>query len=275
MPSKLSLLFDMTTAPGNLSDASPHTAGWSEVIFQNIGDFSQTGHIQTLAMFRAGVLPQQAKIIGYRDYSFTIVQGKIVTGGTRSGVLDYTGSNLWQTDVPQMSLLLRARSNGKANTRKFSIRCIPDVQVTGGEYQPTNPFKNALASYVADLSSGFWCFAGARLTDAPLRIVSIVGQTITFTGVAIGGVPGQWVRLLKVKDLAGKSLTGSYLITGGGAQTFIVSGLNNPNGVGRSGLARIDNIDLLTINSVDVSRVSQRKVGSPFERYRGRRSKRR
>ena len=273
MPSRLTFLFQLTTEPVSAQFARPHTAGWSESIWR-IGESTSVETIQQLAYARAAALPQQGAIIGYRQQVYTVDGNKLVPGGARTGNLNAPGRPTQECDQPQVALEIKLSSEGKANIGKMVLRGIPDNQATGGEYRPQAAFDLVITRWINFLRQTQSQFLGRDLTQPNQRVVSIAAGVLT-TGAALGAAAGDYVRLLRVRDTFGRPVTGVYRVTAVAGFAYTLQGLDPAVVVAGVGSARKDLLQLFPISGGETGRIRVKKVGRPFESYRGRASKRR
>jgi len=275
MPTRVSLLFQMTTTPANRQVSRPHTAGWSESFWQPVDLPSNDGIIGILARARQAILPEAGAIIGFRLGRYILDGNRLKPTGTATGKFNLPGQYAFPSDQPQASLQCSATAAGAPNTSRFSIRGIPDGMILGGEYDPGDNFSRALRIYLDTLVNDGWNFLARDITVVSSRVVTIVGNVLT-TEVNLGAGINTYVRLLRVYDVNGNPVKGTFRVSSpGGNSPYTLVGLPAGVEVQGSGSARLDRLALRPIAAVEVSRAVVRKVGSPFERYRGRASKKR
>jgi len=274
MPFQSTIIFQMSTAPTDRAAATVHTGGWSETFWSGSPFDATSVFFQALLTARAAMLPKQASIVGYRFANFDFVGNKIYPLGSTTGRLQKAGNAGFETDIPQMALMLSGAASGAPNQSRFALKCIPDGQVLQGEYQPTTAFRAHVSNYALTVVNGAWRFIGRDLSQPSQRVQSIVGQVVTLSGL-IGAVVGtDYMRLNRVHDTLGNPVTGTYrIVAHDGAGVYTVQGMPNVT-VLNSGSARVDKITTYQYASVVPSRIVTRKVGRPSEAYRGRASKR-
>lgn len=273
MPSRLTFLFQLTTEPLSAQFARPHTAGWSESLWR-LDQSTSVETITQLAYARAVALPTQGSIIGYRQQVYTLDGNKLVPGGARTGNLNAPGRPTQECDQPQVALEIKLASAGKANIGKMVLRGIPDNQASNGEYRPQAAFDLVISRWIALLTQTQCQFLGRDLTMATQRVVSITGGVLT-TGASLGAAVGDYVRLLRVRDTFGRPVTGVFRVTAVAGFAYTLAGLDPDIVVNAVGSARKDLLALFPITSGETGRIRVKKVGRPFEGYRGRASKRR
>ena len=153
------------------------------------------------------------------------------------------------------------------------MRGIPDSQVSFGEYQPTQAYANALDNFFHAITAGGFAFVGRDLTKATVKVIKIANGVMTVSDVTQLD-SGLYCRLLKVKDVNGKLVSGRWIqgTVNVGDNTVVLLGFNPAINVGMSGSARTEVIQVYTISASEFSRIGVRRW-RPFEKYRGRRSK--
>jgi hypothetical protein len=274
MALRIELVFALTTNPVDRESASPHSGGWTESIWYNNAFNSVVlGYIATLAQKRAALLPLTAEIIGYRIQEFTASVNRLIPGGSSSGAFRYPGNASFPGDLPQVSLQLKGSAVGTSNSRRWSLRGMPDSMMTGGEYQPTAPYKGLMTQYLNYISNNNWQFPARDLTQPNMRVLTIANGVLTVDAVQ-NIVVGGYVRLHRVKDTAGKKVVGVYRVLAIVGTALTLLGMPTTTAVMNSGTCRNDLLVFPTIGPSVPQRAVIKKVGRPFESYRGRASKR-
>lgn len=274
MPTRMTLIFALTTDPDDRGSASPHSAGWTESFWREGTTTTDDQRIRDLAQARARLLPLEASIIGFRLGFYTLSGNKILPSGTSTGKFQYAGVSGAHTDLPQVALEMSGKTSGGANSSRFTMRGMPDEIMVNGEYQPGTGFKGSVTRFITKLTGDAWQFLGRDIAQPAGRVLSIAAGIMTLDA-DIGVAAGDYVRLLRVFDEDEKSIQGAYRVTAvAGGTTLTLAGFDPAVVVANSGLARKDLVKLFPFTTVQPSRAVVRKVGRPFESYRGRRSKR-
>jgi len=270
---RFSFLFQLTTAPNNREVSISHTGGWSEQhVWPGVLPINHERVIE-LASRRAALLPSAAQLVGIRKATFTTSGNKIVPGGSQTSNFRRPGGT-WVTDLPQVSLSLSCIGEGGGNTSRQVLRCVPDAFMVKGEYEPSSAFTTALGRYTQALVDHNWGFMGRDLSS-PKQAVFFVDNNTIKTTASLGGGVDSYVRLLNVRDSnTQQPLDGIFRITGIAGTVYTVEGLPAGAEAHNSGFARLDGIVLVNIGEVLVGRACVRKIGRPFESYRGRASRR-
>lgn len=283
---KLVTLFNMGTAVSSPSAPVRRSAGWSESVYGNFASSSLvyaeaarqgtvwggTSGFNGLWLSRAALLPLGAAIVGYRIQQVDIPNAPIQTGS-----LSYPGSAGILADIPQMAMLCTAKGVGVNNIRRFTIRAIPDGQVTEGEYKPTSDFQLSMGQYLSTLNN--WAFRAKQQAVTKLRIISIQPNGDMLTELAPPFALGQMVRVTRSRDSGGNLRGGRFRVSAtiptGDAQTRMVGwtyGLTTGGSVTADQQYIYPAFDGTT---TAIGRIVTRRVGRPFIGFRGRRSKRR
>lgn len=270
---RYTMLFDFTTNPVNRQDASAHSGGWSESVWGNPTS-DPAFYLRRLAERRGGLLADSCSIIGWRYENFDISGNRLLPQGASSGRFLYPGSQA-SINMPQDALMCSGSTGTGPNTSRFTLRGLPDTIVVNGEYSPTNGFRLNLDEYFTELRFQ-WGFIGRVRTNATARVLSINPATgVVELDANVGGGNGDFLRLLRVRGALGAPIQGAFRIqaVAGGNYTcpeLVGTDLDTP-----SGLARLDQVAFFRYSSVVRQRTAVRKVGRPFEQYRGRASRRR
>lgn len=273
MATRVSLVFQYASSPRAGTTARIHTGGWTESLWSINPVPSNHPDIATWATARARLLPATASIVGFRIANFTIVQNKFKPTGTSTGKIVKPGNPNYDCDIPQMALEIGCTSSEGPNVSRIALRGIPDSCVYGGELNADVGWLGNLTRYLGELENRGWKFTGRDLAQPSFNIISVAGNVVTLNG-ALGAVPNtSYVRFLNAKNEAGETVTGAYLVTAVAGNTVTIAGYSGGNFTVPSGKMRIDMVRLFDITEADYTRVVVRKVGRPFESYRGRQSK--
>lgn len=274
MPNKVSIIFNLATAPTDLAQANVHTGGWSETFWTDLDGDALLARLAVLAGRRALLLGASASITGYRIQQYTIARNILIAGGSSAGGLRLPGFSAAVTDMPQVALEYKCSAAGKNNSSRKTLRGIIDSQIVGGEYQPTTVYRGAVTRFFTELTSGVWSFPGRDLSNPSMRILGITNLGVITVDGVVGIALGDYVRLLRVRDNTGFPVEGSFEVTAATLTTITVRDWKGAT-VGASGRLRKDNVVMCTISAASPTRSVVRKIGRPTEGYRGRRSKRR
>lgn len=230
--------------------------------------------VPRLASARARLLPANGSIIGFRIANYTIIGNRLKPTGSSTGKFQYSGVPRSEVDLPQVAVEMSGAAVGAANQSRFSLRGVPDSVMTNGEYQPDSEYKRSMTLFCNTLVNDEWGFIGRDLTLPSANVLNVVAGVVTLDG-ALGLAVGDFLRFHRVKDDDGKPIQGAYRVTASanGGLTLTVANLAQTV-TEANGTARWDKIALYDFKTVQPSRAVVRKVGRPFETYRGRRSKR-
>lgn len=269
MAFKCTMLLQLATNVGDQTAPNRRLAGWSESFYDTSSSFPpiQTDFLE-LCRRRAAMLPRGASIVGQRYQQVNPV------APSQTGSTYYPGSDLWAADTPDMTLLCRCPSRSTRNIRPMYLRGIPDVMVKEGEYSPTAPFTAALNAFFARLSG--YSFRGRDLaqTAYPANSIKTTGEYIL--QVANPFVNHDQVRVSRAKQKStGLFVGGVFQVSVNFNQPDLL--LNWPYGDCTGGTIRkiATVFSFIAQDRIAISRIVRKKVGRPFDQYRGRASNRR
>lgn len=274
MPGRVSLLFSVTTQAENAGVAVPHSGGWSESHWVNTPANVTIADIRALAQPRANLLSSLASITGYRIQSFSIVGNKLIPEGSRSGRILIPGGSQAGLNMPQDALSIFMTASGAVNVSRQSLRGMPDDYIVNGEFTPNTGYLSRVRTYMNALVNQGWKFVGRDRTVPNARVLAIAAGVVTLAGPVGGVANNSFLRLNRVFDQNGLPVKGTFLITAIAGNLYTVNGLGTTVVNVPSGTARIDQIAVFQYGSGEIGRTQVRKIGRPFEQYRGRASRR-
>lgn len=269
---KYTHLLAVTTNPGDRAAASPHSGGWSESHFGTPSDNFLT-FLTNSAVKRANLLPAQASIIGWRYETFDLTGRRLTPLGAVSGRFQFPGISSQGLNLPQDALMISATASGNPNATRFNLRALPDGVTLNGEYQPTGVFTTDLNDFLQYLKARNYGFIGRNKTSPSSNVITIQAGVIQLNA-NIGGVTGDYIRLNRVFTANGTPVKGSYRIDSVAGANYTVIGLGATAVTQPSGSARLDTLSFFNYGTLTPNRAVSRKIGRPFEQYRGRASKR-
>lgn len=269
---KYTHLMAVTTGPTDRAAASPHSGGWSESHWGTPSDNFLT-FLQNSAVKRANLLPSLCSVIGWRYETFDLTGRVLRPLGAVSGRFQYPGISSQGLNLPQDALMISATAAGNPNATRFNLRALPDGVTVNGEYQPTPVFTTDLLDFLQYLKTRNYGFIGRNKTGSSAQVVSITGAVVVLNG-PVGGVQGDYLRLNRVFTSNGTPVKGSFRIDTIGGNTYTLSTAPGLNVTAPSGTARLDTLSFFNYGNLTPNRAVSRKVGRPFEQYRGRASKR-
>lgn len=293
MAIKVVMIFQQTTLfnPGTLVTpviapainyaGRQHLGGWSELVFWPTNSVKDcidaltkgANGLQGLLPARSGVLNGGASIVGVKLY-----QGGAGKGQTLA--VAYPGNPIFPSDIPQMALLCKCGGQTTAAVRHWTLRGIPDSQVSQGEFAPGTLFITFLQVYFQSLANFAFQAIDTTLTKTvKINSITSAGNLKTATLANPFGVPSI-VQISRTIDSDGvlQSLKSSISApTAPGFQFLIDDWAGSGIGATTKGTAVQNTLGVFMFNPATASaaRIITRRVGRPFEQYRGRRSKRR
>lgn len=268
---KCSLVLSVVTTPTQAQVSSPHAGGWSEQFWRN-GDALTLQQAQLIAQARANMLPRQCQVIGMRQQLYQIVGNILRPGGSAIYTIVRPGASNWNVDVPQACLNLVLTAAGSANKGRYTLRGLPDDVVENGEFAPDNAFTLRLTQWRQLLASNGIGFIARDLAAVTTDVLGSATVNVVVRSTA-GLAANDYVRFLKVHNLAGESVEGSFQVGAivDGTQFTTIPALAET--LAQGGKVRKDLLVFLATSEVGVGRVGVRKIGRPSSGYRGRRSR--
>lgn len=273
---KATTVFQASTAPEDTRFGVIHTGGWTESFWSQSDPTTLLAAAWTqIQQARALMMPSTASIIGYRVSKYDMAGNRLSPQGSNAGTLTLPGRAGEQTDIPQMALqwLLSTATPNKAI---HTLRCIPDAYVAGGEFKPSPAYLGFTTQYRNLVVGSGFGFCGRDLGQMSARVL----RTNTDGGLELDAIPGtgivagDWIRFHRCFDSLGVPVIGAYNVRTVIGNTLTLN--NFARSIAKpSGTVRRDLIIFAAYTRSNIKRIVSRKVGSPFERYRGRASKRR
>lgn len=281
MAIKTVILFQEVTTPGADADrvgyvGRAHIAGWSEMVYwyrdDDVGNLIaelKTGTSPGIGLLpaRAGLLSPNQTIVGVRLYKGGAGRGQLVSA-------QYPGNWGGTKDIPQLALSIRGGSVNYGVSRLATLRGIPDDQVSNGEFSPSLQFANRLGNYFRSLSQ--WGFRALKPTIVRYKIA-----TISSAGLVTLDLPNVFatenkVRVLGAMDAYGRKRSFDGFVSSVGPLPNQFSLASWTLGERTKGVVFIPDYDTFPLDRVlsVANRITTRRVGRPFEQYRGRRSRR-
>jgi hypothetical protein len=280
MSIKCVVIFQQVTEPGHSFPSvglvgRSHIGGWSESYWWPTDDLSQaTAALKGGGSFGPGLLPKRANLLAS---ACSILGVRFYAGGAGKGIfksMNYPGQYAL-SDIPQMALLAYMSLQGTSAVRRLVLRGVPDSMVDSGEFAPLSGYVQELLNFAVALSY-FGGLGADTVTAYPVFGVSAAGL-VTLNAVANPFAVASTVTFRNVLNEAGKRSGGSYVVSTIGplSNQFTVAGWEK--GLTTGGDVRIPTVSVHAMvgGSFTVSRILTRKVGRPFEQYRGRQSSRR
>jgi hypothetical protein len=275
---KCTMLMQLRTNVDQPNSPISRIGGWSESWYDTNTAISavRPPFIQ-LCQKRAALLPAGAAVVGQRYQQVDPVGASSSTSFSFPGNARFTtSSDVLAADMPQNALLCAVIGASVKNTRRFTLRGLPDAVVVGGEYNPGNSaFSTALQAFFNELDL-YW-FPGRDLSAPtyPLLTIDSLGNFASEQATLF--VVNQMVRVLRTKDADGRLRGGRFQVEtmNPGGYTGKLAGWTF--GACKGGKLRADSMIWAQVRPANISigRQVTRKVGRPFTQYRGRRSAKR
>jgi len=270
---RLTNIMQVTTTPTDLARARQHTGGWSESFWTSLNPSAYNPLWLIQQNKRANLLPGSAAIVGFRTQIYTISGNKLLPGGASSGRQGLPGQPSLGTDLPQVALMFNCASVTSPNNTRMILRGMPDTIMSGGEYQPTPTFAGLVTQFQNSMIGMNFGFVGRDLAQASVRVLKIVVNVISLEQIPATGLNvGDFIRLHRVYDDDFNPVKGAFVVTAIAGANITVQGLNASVSE-PSGTLRRDVLSYFPYGAIQAVRAVVKKVGRPFEQYRGRRSK--
>jgi len=273
---KATMLFTQSTNKSGEQPAQVRVGGWSETWYCDDTIANVRANFAAVCQVRARMLSNAAAIIGQRY--------QVLGSGSQTGVQVFPGRAGVPADVPQMGLMLTVPGKDVPNIRRFTLRGIPDAIVVEGEYSPTAAFSTALTQFFGALGRGGFAMRGRDRATPPTQVISVVptvvaGNTFgTFTlGTPLTFAVGTKLKFVRTRDIYGRTVDGEFLVTTATDSTHGVVSLWDFGDV-NGGEVRVSGAPIfpeIESSAFAVGRIVVRKVGRPFNQYRGKASAKR
>lgn len=241
--------------------------GFSETWYSPDSPQTAMGKAKDLSKQRAAFLPQGAGIVGIRVQEL----------GKRGFAETFNAPGGYGTDtkdIPQVATLCIIKKAGIESYKRFFLRAVPDAIVHLGDYTPTDVYTSLVNQWVGALISKGFTFSGI---DPALPKVKILGISdvgvFTFAGNVVTAVNDE-IQLLNCTNTFNENVSGTYRVSvfvNGASGTFLNwnKGTVNQKGEARKSASATTALEQ---GSFKILRIGTRKIGRPFDLYRGRAS---
>lgn len=268
---KVTLLFQQGTLNKDQGDRPDRIAGWSESYYtERDPDAAGLKLMEDLCRTRARLLSDQGRIVGQRYQRVDPV------GLARAYESNYVGV-AGHCALPGKALEFRLRSPAGFNSRSLILRGIPDNRVVTGEYTSSSEYTAALRGFFSQLTR-FWKFRGINRQASPVAITSLNSEGVLITPQARDWTEETVLRPYRCYASNGQLVTGDLVVVGtsvGNLTRTVVRKDGKPISAIARGKMRVLTIVHPTIEVDDYELTHPdaifRKVGAPFEKFRGRR----
>lgn len=266
---KVTMFFELQTQLTSKAIGG-RTAGWTESWYYQ-GDVSSAISAATgrrgLCALRADLLPRTGSIPAQR---YQIVDS-VPPGPSSTRYTNFPGGG-FETDLPQVALLVNVPGTGVRNGKKLILRGIPDQFMIDGEFVADPIYERSLNLFFQQL--GQWRFRGQDFSAplVPIDSITSVGQVNLIQNVPYA--TGDKVAII------GSRLVGSARVIPSRSWTVVRPTGNQFEAIGwaQTASAKGGNARKVTpayfqpdTANIEIERATVRKVGRPFDLYRGRR----
>lgn len=275
---KVTMLFQQATNTGGLANPPVRRlAGWSESVYINTSSITSllqylfgpgSGSRGPICPARAALLPGAASMVGQR------VQLVPPAGASQSLGRQFPGNTFFASDIPSMGLLCNVIPAGETKVRRITLRGIPDSQVVEGEFSPVQRYTDALNAYFESLRNT--AVRGRDAGTPAFPVNNVTGLGLLTCNALIPFAVNDFVQVTGAIDGLQKKRSGVFRVTNTIPLTFQVQLQGWPFGVCTGGVVKANAFAFSDIGEgqFNVGRIVTRKVGAPFARFVGRRSKR-
>lgn len=274
---KVIMIFEAVTGGGPTTGQRQRFAGWTESLYfpsNNVADLRtamETSIVagQPMLQSRAFLLPPSCSIQGYRYHEVGSA------GRAQLRQIEYPGAYASTTsDIPQMAALCTGLNSASGKTRRWTIRGLPDELVENGElvswFEGTpnwGQYKNALRAFAFRVSALTTLTGNNIIVDAT-GLCTLMGA-VPFTN-------GTLLQFRGGRDPQGRpvSYDGTIVALGPGPTQMTLNNWANQIGVAVSQgtfTAKQDGFVTFDQDTITAVKSVSRKVGRPFDLFRGRR----
>jgi len=265
---KLQMYIDVITGGGAGVAAVGRKGGWSEGVYDNT-ELSETGKAQfrKLCQKRAALLPNTAAVVAQRYQSVDPL------GPSGVELARFPGT-AGRADYPALSLYCRVAGDGVRNTRPVFLRGIPDAFIVDGEYAPNPDYRRRVETYFNELAG--YAFRAQNLAAAQSAIIAIDANGVFTLEEDIAGLVDRKRVVVKRANvtLTEKQKGGTFVVRINDESVMTLVGWKYGAATGGRMLLQSYIFPEITRGSQTTGRIVTKKIGSPFEKFVGRHSKR-
>lgn len=259
---------DQADGPGLQTES-----GWSESWYKD-GTLAQVRTAMEvdngLAQRRANLFPQNYLVAGLR-YTQVVPPGASIS-------IDkvFPGQLEVASDFPNLAYKFRVLASNLLNSRSVILRSVPDAAVVFGRYKPSVNRDTALTNFQSELAG--WQFKAQDLSFNTFKILSINNTGLVTTKLPSGIAPGQEVTILRSHNSTTTALVhGIFGVLAVPSATTIQLAGDWTLGACVGGTIRRYAIIYPSIQFTEyvTPNITSKKVGRPFDLFRGRAAVRR
>jgi hypothetical protein len=271
MSSKIVFKFNghTTAAPPQASIGyvgAEHSFGFSEHTWLNTDDLVA---IKSYCQIQYG--PTRTALL---PSNITLIGATVYLSGTGRGIdipLGFQGQTGTQDQV-NVGILCESRNPSAVNQRRWWVHALPDEMLTNGEFRPTVAQALSVSLYFAAMGVGYWL--GQSRSNVQ-EIVTISNTGLVSLAVNHPYAVGQFLKINRTVNASGKQFGGTFQVATVGplATQFTLASWNGGDCLG--GTIFQESFSLKSFAEGDgpyVVRAGTKRVGRPFDLYRGRQS---
>lgn len=267
---KYTMVFDYSSGITGTNPVPIRIGGWTESYYANDTTDATVANFVLLMTKRLGMCARGTSISKYR------IQAVDPAGASQLFRTSLAAPVTWLSDVPQMALKIPFQPGFATGGFLREFRGVPDVQVTVGEYTPTQPYTAAVSLFLEELGNGIWRSRRRDKTRPKFNVLSIdpvgaVVMTDAFGGIAVGN---QVQVIRTVNPMTGRKFGyfARVQVVTDTSHFQIVGPKVRQSGFGQMRLAGVT-FDVLQSPRLALAQAVVRKVGRPFRSYSGRASR--
>lgn len=278
MAIKVVMIFEAVTGGGPATGQRQRIAGWTESLWWPSDDVAamrtametSIPGTQCMLQSRAFLLPPSASIQGYR---FHVVGS---SGRAQLRQVVFPGAYAGTTqDLPTVAALCTGFNSSLGKTRRWTIRGLPDEICVNGELVPWLAATPEWTRYRDAMAVFAFRVAEATSLTATNVIVDATGLA-NLAGASPFAI-GQFVQLRGARGPSNNAISYNGTIVGVGPANTQITLNNWANQIGTTAAggtftAKIDGYATFDAGTIELVKAVTRKVGRPFDLFRGRRS---
>lgn len=269
---RVSFILQVATAVNDPAKSSTHTGSQSEGHWTDAALANIDANAAVLARDRAQFLPGTVKIAGWRKAAYVIAGNKLVPQGANVFKSAIPGNPAYTLNNVVDAMGFGASIQGRTNAVSFKAGLFPDELAANGEVKLDPVSSLQILNWELELQRRPWGTVVQDLSLPSFRVISIANSVVTVLGLA-GVAVNDYVVLKRVKDPNGAAISGTYRVSVVAGNALTLAGLDPTRVAENSGFLRKSELVYGKYNEVNLSRTGAKKVGSPFEKFRGRRGK--
>jgi len=273
MPFKVNVIFEGTTeGAGSIGplgySGKPHPFGFSEGYITSTNSLSAEKDFlrQLWAPARAALLPRTTAITGARFYN--------IGGGQGIPFAMFLPGGNTVTDLVNCAVLAQSNNSNAAVAKRWWIHNIPDTMLVGGEFKPTFFYQSQMATFLNQMGLTSW---RGIVRNNLISIVNIDNAGLVTLSANSPFAVGNQVTISRTLLPTGRRVGGTFRVatTGPLATQFTLTGWQFGPSLGGQAFTKSYNFFQVGASGrPTIERAGTKRVGRPFDLYRGRKPRR-